>query len=142
MVLKMYDGAGFAFDGFACVFQRGNDRLTTGFCEGDRCLDFRQHGAGGKMPFAAVLLGFLDAHFTEALLIRLAPVDADAVNGGQNDERVGMYQLGKLRGGEVLVDDCGRAVELAVSAHDGNAAAADRDDHAAVLDPRSRCSSQ
>ena len=86
------------------------------------------------MALFAVLFRLLHGHFAEALLVGLAPVDAHAVNGGQDDQSVGLDQLSQLGGGKVLVDDSGRAVELAVSAHDGNAAAADGNDHTAVLD--------
>ena len=82
----------------------------------DSRFDLRKHRAGREMPLGAILLGLGDAHLVERLLVGLAVVDADAVHGGQNDQRVGLDQLGQLRGGEILVDDGGGAVKLAVLA--------------------------
>ena len=86
------------------------------------------------MPLLAVALRFRNGHFRKALLVRLAPVDADAVHRRQDDEGVGLHELCELGRGKVLIDDGGRAVELAVPAHNGDAAAADRDHDAAAVD--------
>ena len=65
------------------------------------------------MALIAVALRFRNGHFRKALLVRLAPVDADAVHRRQDDEGVGLHELCELGGGKVLIDDGGRAVELA-----------------------------
>lgn len=56
-------------------------------------LTFGSMEPGGKMALLAVALRFRNGHFRKALLVRLAPVDADAVHRRQDDEGVGLHEL-------------------------------------------------
>ena len=63
-------------------------------------------------------------------------MDRDAVDRGENDQRVGFYELRELCGREVLVDDGGNAQKLAILFNDRNAAAAHGDDDVTRIDQR------
>ena len=66
----------------------------------------------------------------------LAEVDGHLLHGGEDDEHIGVQQLRQLGGGEILVDDGGRAYQTAVAAHHGDTAAAYGDDHGAAVHQR------
>ena len=137
-MLHLHAGAGLAFDALGCLFQQRDERNAAGIALSKRHggLHLRQHGAGGKLLFVDILARLVRRQGIETLLVGLAEVDGDLLDRRQDDEHVRVEQLCELGGGEVLVDDRGRAVELAVLAHDGDAAAADRDDDRTVVDER------
>ena len=65
----------------------------------------------------------------QTLLIGLVVVDGHLLHGSQDDEHIGVQQLGQQLAAEVLVDDGRGAGELAALADNGDAAAAHGDDH-------------
>ena len=131
-------GAGLAGDAVGGLLEQGDegDAAGLGLSEGQSGLHLGQHGAGRELLLLDVLTGVGGGEIVKTLLVGLAEVDGDLLDRGQDDEHIGVEQLGELGGGKVLVDDGGRAVELAVLAHNGDTTAADRDDDGAVVNKR------
>ena len=76
-----------------------------------------------------VLVGFGGGQIVQTLLIGLVVVDGHLLHGSQDDEHIGVQQLGQQLAAEVLVDDGRGAGELAALADNGDAAAAHGDNH-------------
>ena len=107
---------GLAGDAVGGLLKQGDegDAAGLGLSEGQSGLHLGQHGAGRELLLGDVLAGVGGGEIVKALLVGLAEVDGDLLDRGQDDEHIGVEQLGELGGGKVLVDDGGRAVELAV----------------------------
>ena len=114
--------------------QVGDDGTAAGLGKGDGSLNLGQHGAGSELVFTDVLLGLGNAHLLEALLVGLAPIDGNTINGGEDEQGIGVQQLGDLGGGKVLIDNGGNAYQLAVLFDNGDTAAAYGDDYGAGID--------
>ena len=67
------------------------------------------------MALGAVLGGLGGGAGGQPLLLGLAEVDGGLLDGGEDDEVVGVELLGEDLAGEVLVDDGGRALEVVPS---------------------------
>ena len=137
-MLHLHAGAGLALNAIGGLLKKGDERNAAGLAFGKRHggLNLRQHGAGGKLLFVDVLARLVRRESVKALLVGLAEVDGDLFNGRQDDEHIRVEELGELGGGKVLINDGGRADKLAVTAHDGDATASDRDDDRTVVDER------
>src|SRR5215469_10088594 len=91
-------------------------------------LDLRAHGPGREL----VTRQFLGRHLIQPPLLRLAPVEVDAVHIGCHQEQVRGHVLGEQFAREILVDDRFDAYQTAMTGRPGsggNAAAARADDH-------------
>src|SRR5699024_7031800 len=100
-------------------------------------LDLGQHGAGREVALGAVLGGLGGGDGVQPLLLGLAEVDGGLLDGGEDDEVVGVELLGEDLAGEVLVDDGGRALEVvALGGEHGDAAAAAGDDYVVAVHER------
>ena len=82
-------------------------------------------------------LGLVGGEVLELLLVGLAEVDGDMLNGGQQEQNVGVAVLGQQLAARVLVDDGRNALVAAlvlVVADDGDAAATAGDDDELVVE--------
>ena len=88
-------------------------------------LHLGQHGAGGEVAPFHVDLGLGGGQTVQPGLVGLAEVNGHLLHGGEDDEGIGVDLLGQHAGGEVLVDDRRRALEVvAFGLIDRDAAAA------------------
>ena len=118
-----------------CWVERGDDAARA--AAGDEAA-WRPRPSGpssrdANWPVGGVRLHLGEGHPAELALPRAVPQSSDGVvDVGGDDEHVGAEGAGEQGGGEVLVDDGLDAAQPAVGlAHDGDAAAAGRDDDVA-----------
>ena len=91
--LMFDDGPAFAVQSQICLGERGDDGLAAGAGEAHGRLNLRQHAAGGKVAFAAVLLGLVYGHMGHRALRGLAPIERNLIHGGKDDELVRSHQF-------------------------------------------------
>src|SRR5579872_272627 len=119
------------------VLRVGHDRLLAATVQiVQHGLDLRRHAAGGEVDALFEVLARLGGcEAGDEALVGLAEVEGDLLDGGRDEEEVGVELVGEERRGEVLVDDGGDAFEGALGvAHDRDPPAPGRDHDGAGLD--------
>ena len=124
-----------AGDGVTGAVERCNDGTVAAvFDEFNACVDFGPHRTFEEVAAGREFLDFVEADLFDVFLVGLAVVEFGVVDVGEDEEDVGVDELGEFGAGEVFVDDGCGAVEAVFVAHDGDAAAARSDDDAAAVD--------
>ena len=132
----MYSRAGLALDAVLGLLQQSDEGGAAGLGLGELHgrLYLGQHGALGELVLLHILAGFGGGQIVQPLLVGLVEVDSHLLHGGEDDEHIGVQLLGQQLGGEVLVDDGGRALQVVMlGTVDGDAAAAAADDDVAAV---------
>ena len=132
-------GTGEAGHGLGGLVQGADDAgaALAGAGELDGGADLGLHGALAELALVGQALGLVGGDVLELLLVGLAEVDGDVLDGGQQEQDVGVAVLGQQLAAQVLVDDGGNALVatlVLVVADDGDAAAAAGDDDELVVE--------
>ena len=132
-------GTGEAGHGLGGLVQGADDAgaALAGAGELDGGADLGLHGTLAELTLVGQALGLVGGEVLELLLVGLAKVDGDVLDGGQQKQDVGVAVLGQQLAAQVLVDDGGNALVAAlvlVVADDGDAAAAAGDDDELVVE--------
>ena len=132
-------GTGEAGHGLGGLVQGADDAgaALAGAGELDGGADLGLHGALAELALVGQALGLVGGDVLELLLVGLAEVDGDVLDGGQQEQDVGVAVLGQQLAAQVLVDDGGDALVatlVLVVADDGDAAAAAGDDDELVVE--------
>lgn len=132
-------GTGEAGHGLGSLVQSADDAgaALAGTGELDGSADLGLHGTLAKLTLVGQALGLVGGEVLELLLVGLAKVNGDMLNGGQQEQNVGVAVLGQQLAAQVLVDDGGNALVAAlvlVVADDGDAAATAGDDDELVVE--------
>ena len=85
-----------------------------GASELDGGADLGLHGTLAELTLVSELLGLVGGELLELLLIGLAEVDGDVLDGGQEEQDVGGAVLSEELATHVLVDDGGDALVAAL----------------------------
>jgi len=114
-------GAGLSGNAVPGFFQKGDESCPTllGFRKLYGGLNLGEHTAGGELSLLFVLPGFIGGHGVQPFLVRLSKIDGHLLNGGEDDEAVGVQLLRQKLRSEVLVDDRARAPQVIALAYDG-----------------------
>ena len=132
----MHPSAGLALNSVLCFFEKRNEggAAGLGLSELHGGLYLGQHGALGELALGDVLAGLSGSQLVQTLLVGLVEVDGHLLHGGEDDEHIGVQLLGQQLGGEVLIDNGSRALQVvALGTVDGDAAAAAADDDVAAV---------
>ena len=132
-------GTGEAGHGLGGLVQGADDAgaALAGTRELDGSANLGLHGTLAELTLVGQALGLVGGEVLELLLVGLAEVDGDVLNGGQQKQDVGVAVLGQQLAAQVLVDDGGNALVAAlvlVVADDGDAAATAGDDDELVVE--------
>ena len=132
-------GTGEAGHGLGGLVQGADDAgaALAGAGELDGGADLGLHGALAELALVGQALGLVGGDVLELLLVGLAEVDGDVLDGGQQEQDVGVAVLGQQLAAQVLVDDGGDALVatlVLVVADDGDAAATAGDDDELVVE--------
>ncbi len=135
----MNAGTGEASHGLGGLVQGADDAgaALAGTGELDGSADLGLHGTLAELALVGQALGLVGGEVLELLLVGLAEVDGDMLDGGQQEQDVGVAILGQQLAAQVLVDDGGNALVatlVLVVADDGDAAATAGDDDELVVE--------
>ena len=109
-------GTGEAGHGLGGLVQGADDAgaALAGTGELDGGADLGLHGALAELALVGQALGLVGGEVLELLLVGLAKVDGDMLNGSQQEQNVGVAVLGQQLTAQVLVDDGGNSLVAAL----------------------------